>query len=724
MPFIGAAIGAIASFVAGAAATIAASSFFASFVTYAITTAISIGLSYLLSAVMQPSKPAAPEPSDIQQNISQRIKSQRRLHGMAKTGSIMVFAERRAGITYVWHYICEGPVDFIKFELDDEEVTLKSNGYVSSGPKKNRVRLAAFPGYPGATDETDADFFSAFPELDNPDEPFRHMGCAMVLMMCKQVAREDMTDVYPRNLPNLRVVVRRLDVYDPRTDTYGPTNNAALCFLDEVADIYQLDPTSNTDFDLTSWAVFANHCAEEVPLKNGATEPRYRADGIIERDQEPASRMNELAKACNGYPYLDSEMRIAVKKRVTASQEAEMRHDRGDIEAIDIEGGRTREVEWNMGTASYVRPDSFQSENVIWTEPNSLASDGQTIARNELKLMMVQSVTQAQRLLKLKWHEENPRFAGNLTLGPTGLRLFGRNTTLVDLTPEDDTSFLARFDGVQLNPSSMQCTVKYVSIDPTAEEWDTEVDEQSQELDVPDLSQELEDIPLDFTATTQIGEQIGTDFFGGKRYATTAQLSIVGDGGLDIPDFYSQDVRVFTTYVEEEVDTSDGSTYEVTRRTYYSVEYDQDDNIATVSGLQASERSDSQYYVEARNQVPAETFEWQDLGQFTVSVNSTVPDTPVSSSVTDQTGLVAGIDFTAPDDGAVRGYRVYRNTADDFASASLVVTDPASRNTVISTTDTVPAAGVYYYWIVMIDLTGTESTPPTVPTGSPVTVTN
>ncbi|MDX5592585.1 hypothetical protein [Pseudovibrio sp. SPO723] len=719
MPFIGAAIGAIASFVAGAAATIAASSFFASFVTYAITTAISIGLSYLLSAVMQPSKPAAPDPSDIQQNIRQRVKSQRRLHGTTKTGSVLVFAEKRAGITYVWHYICEGPVDFIKFELDDEEVTLKSNGYVSSGPKKNRVRLVAFPGVPGATDETDADFFNAFPELNDPAKPFRHMGCAMVLQMCKQVAREDMADVYPNNLPKLKVVVRRLDVYDPRTDTYGPTNNAALCFLDEAADIYQLDPTSNTDFDLTSWAVFANHCAEEVPLKNGTTEPRYRADGIIERDQEPASRMNELAKACNGYPYLDSEMRIAVKKRVTASQEAEMRHDRGDIEAIDIEGGRTREVEWNMGTASYVRPDSFQSENVIWTEPNSLASDGQTIARNELKLMMVQSVTQAQRLLKLKWHEENPRFAGNLTLGPTGLRLFGRNTTLVDLTPEDETTFLARFDGVQLNPSSMQCTVKYVSIDPSAEDWDPEVDEQSQELQVPDLSQELEDIPLDFTASYTIGEQIGTGFLGSKIYSATAKIFIVGNSGVDVPEYYSQEVQVYTEYTDDEGEQ---------RATFYPVEYDQDTNTATAevraySSFTGADGSRG-YLVRARNKTPANSWDWQELGQFTVVLSPTVPDAPVSASVTDQTGLVAGIDFTAPDDGAVRGYRVYRNTSDDFASANLVVTDPASRNQVISTTDTVPAAGVYYYWAVMIDLTGTESTPPTAITGSPVTITD
>jgi len=84
---------------------------------------------------------------------------------------------------------------------------------------------------------------------------------------------------YASGLPNVKAVVKGVnDIYDPRTETSGWSDNPALCILDYLVKSWGLGCTYADDIDEASFIAAANICDETVSVRVG-TGTGYTTDG-------------------------------------------------------------------------------------------------------------------------------------------------------------------------------------------------------------------------------------------------------------------------------------------------------------------------------------------------------------------------------------------------------------------------------------------------------------
>ena len=93
------------------------------------------------------------------------------------------------------------------------------------------------------------------------------------------VRLEFSTDAYPQGIPNIKAVVKGVkDIYDPRTDTTGYTDNWALCMRDYLVKSYGLRCTAD-DINDDYFIAAANVSDESVQVLAG-TGTGYVTDGL------------------------------------------------------------------------------------------------------------------------------------------------------------------------------------------------------------------------------------------------------------------------------------------------------------------------------------------------------------------------------------------------------------------------------------------------------------
>jgi hypothetical protein len=111
-------------------------------------------------------------------------------------------------------------------------------------------------------------------------------------------------DVFPGGIPNITVDLEgKDDIWDPRTQTAGYSENPALCLAD-----YMANPTwgigtriGQTDgIDELSLIEAANICDEAVPLAGGGFEPRYTCNGVITLSEVPKTIIEGLLSSFAG----------------------------------------------------------------------------------------------------------------------------------------------------------------------------------------------------------------------------------------------------------------------------------------------------------------------------------------------------------------------------------------------------------------------------------------
>ncbi len=109
-------------------------------------------------------------------------------------------------------------------------------------------------------------------------------------------------NVFSGGIPNISVVVKGKQVYDPRDETYKYTTNAALCLLDFML-LSESDGglgATLEDMNIESFIEAANDCDTPVPLDAGGTEPQYAVNGAIDLNIEPQTAIDELTAAMAG----------------------------------------------------------------------------------------------------------------------------------------------------------------------------------------------------------------------------------------------------------------------------------------------------------------------------------------------------------------------------------------------------------------------------------------
>jgi len=630
-------------------------------------------------------KPAAQQPSDVQANIRQEIFPRRRLYGTYLSGSGIVFGFRRGEKTYILHYICEGPIKgFVSFRLDRKPVTLDGDGFVTDAQYqyggRSRVQILHTLGL--MSDEPFQEILDAFPELNDPLKPFRHRGCAMVLQIIEQVPFEHIQDVYPNNLPALQVVVEGLnDIYDPRTDTSGHTDNAGLCLLAECMNVYGLTTADTEEIDFEAFASFADHCDEDVSLKAGGTEKRYRCSGVVTLDAENENRINAIASVCNADVFIDPEGRISVRQRLRTDTGIALREKNGDHLSIQIEDGRGLQKKFNRVNATYTDPNlNWKANEVSWRHAGMIAEDGQEYPQ-ALNIVLCPSPTQAMRLAKLALFESNPEFAGSLTSGPQALELLADPVFTLDLSPENELERTALAIGaIEFDPESAVVSCSFLVPFEGATDWEPATDEQEEVEIPPELPAYVDDIPLDVSATVELL----------ANSAPVIRFEWDAADGYTLPDSYAQQVEVSPA---GEDDWSPAQVHQFGHRTA---------RFGPVADGGA-------YDWRIRNVAAGKTFDWQmSSSPVTVLVDAAAPGALSS------TGKSAGstsitLTFTAPNSANYRGVNIYRASLPSISAApGIYQVSHGAPSAASSWTNSGLAPGYYSYWGKPINISGVE----------------
>ncbi len=106
--------------------------------------------------------------------------------------------------------------------------------------------------------------------------------------------------LFTQGLPNMWRVVRGKKLYDLRTGTTAFSDNAALAVAAWLNDAKYGRGISYDDMDLDALEASANVCDETVPLKEGGTEKRFTANGVLSSDTPFVDNLEKLLSASVG----------------------------------------------------------------------------------------------------------------------------------------------------------------------------------------------------------------------------------------------------------------------------------------------------------------------------------------------------------------------------------------------------------------------------------------
>jgi len=138
---------------------------------------------------------------------------------------------------------------------------------------------------------------SALPDKWNENHRLR--GCAAIRLRLTYDQ-----DAFPGGIPNITVDLEgKDDIWDPRTQTAGYSENPALCLAD-----YMANPTwgigarigEPDGIDEMSLVEAANICDEAVPLAGGGSEPRYACNGVITLSEVPKTIIEGMLSSFAG----------------------------------------------------------------------------------------------------------------------------------------------------------------------------------------------------------------------------------------------------------------------------------------------------------------------------------------------------------------------------------------------------------------------------------------
>lgn len=265
------------------------------------------------------------------------------------------------------------------------------------------------------------------------------------------VVRYQISDkVWKSGRPRFQWIGRGAKLYDPRKDstvtggsgshrwgepsTYEFSDNARLGHYNYIRGIwnYQSDPPqiiigpgrSAEEAPPELVIADANVCDEDVALKAGGTEKRYRAGGIISAAERWIDIEEHFAAAMGGQ-LVERAGAIGVDPGVAKVVEFEF--DDGDLLAkqpmrYQAKVGRSKLT--NSVIARYVEPALLYGQNSapIRRSLEDIAEDGE--ARDEtIDLVLVQSGTQAQRCAEIKRRRGRLQPNAIIPLGPRAMRL-------------------------------------------------------------------------------------------------------------------------------------------------------------------------------------------------------------------------------------------------------------------------------------------------------------
>ena len=641
----------------------------------------------LAAQAFAPKTPEAPKPEDGKYNLKQSVPPLTYVLGRNKKGGDYAFLEERAGIAYHVTVLAAHHIhSFVRHYLHDEAVTLRSDGYVTSpshfvltddGYLSDAVQIFTRDGDAAST--AYAHLVAAFPSIWTTSH--RGDGLATVAMNVRSVAAEDLQSTFPNGMPLHTAIIEGHDeIYDPRTDTYGYTENIALHRLwhltSPVGGKLTLD-----DMYLPDWQVAADVCDETVTNRSGGSEPRYHGGFWFRADNDPVEVGRIMDQAADMVIYERPDGLIGVHSGAYVAPD--IRLTENDLLSVNYNPNKNKASTVLAVRGRYTDPEKGYNtaDAAIYGLPYPSEDERTKTVENQA----VQRHNHISRLQVLAYTRAN--------------------------APQ--VSVKAHFDPAKNVPYRRFVTVH---LPPKLDEAVVEI------IGQPKVSLRAMTIEFD-----------GIVVPGAALYAFDAATQ-EGIPGANVEPVLPEDVPVpdITSITIETEDVGGGSTaaygsavFAFQNDTFqYQVEWE-----PTAGGTKQSVLGDSgqltvrtgfladgvDYQFRTRTWSAGTQSEWSDYVVLTATADPTAPGDVSGVTGTGGAGQVS-IGWTAPNSANYVGTRIYLSVTNDFDTAVISATEYGAPNATDSRTISGLTAGTVYGWCVAINGSGVEADP--VPTGA------
>lgn len=478
-----------------------------------------MALSYASSLLA--GSPSLPRPNDGKQAKREPIPVRITGVGQARFAGATMLYEEKDGVAYVVNALHDGKITSIEqIYLNDDLVTL-TDGIVDEGSDgrygQDKIRITTRLGL--ATETAHAAIVSALSPIWSNNH--RGDGIASLGMICGKVAAEDYSRIYPNQLPQPSVVMKMSACWDPRDsaqayddpDTWTWTENPALQLL-----FYLTSPLGKGEDvvtrilpELDSWKRAANICDEEVALKGGGTEPRYRAGGIWQHNNNPSDVIGTILATFDGWmgETGTGAFKVFAGQYYPPTVSIAANHITGfHVQRFTPDESAVNEIAFSYTSRAH---KWAEVQGQSWRDEADISARGKTrtITSN---LTWVFSHSQCRRLAKREMHRATSSARGSVRTDLAGFQALGER--YIALTLPDIPSlgtFAAQVSNVQIDCENNALSFDWVMVDETIDDWDEDAEEGDPPPELDEVistgsNSAVTAAPTDVEATGGVGE--------------------------------------------------------------------------------------------------------------------------------------------------------------------------------------------------------------------------
>ncbi len=392
-----------------------------------------------------------PKPEDVQSSIKSSTSPRMRHYGRVKTSGVWVFGDSVSGALHKVIALGTGLLDAIEeVWIDDHLVTRDANGWVTSAPYfddgDSYARVQVRLGLP--TETHYSDLTAKFPEWDSSH---RGDGVSSLYAYQAPVDSEKFSRFFPRVTETLyRVVARGARIYNLGTATTVWSDNAANVIRDYMthADGMRL-PASlvTTPNAATGWLAAYNVANENVSLKAGGTEKRYRLWGSYSLGERPADVLSRMLASCDGRLLPTPDGGIYLEPGQPAPVDIPVLNADAIVGVSGVARGRNVLTSANVIRSTYtsVNHDYEATDADQWMDAADVSLRGEI--PTDAPFVMSPSHAQCRRLMKITAFRSNPSWVGSFSCNLRGLAAFGKRYVQIDFPAYgiDEVFEIARF---------------------------------------------------------------------------------------------------------------------------------------------------------------------------------------------------------------------------------------------------------------------------------------
>lgn len=328
-----------------------------------------------------------------------------------------------------------------------------------------------------------------YPERYKSTDGWR--GRTVLWMRLDAGSNDDRAQRWPSTPPLVEMDAQWSKVYDEReaghdiddATTWEPTDNQGLILLDVLLNnpvrTYQ---TLNLNLPSFGWA--ADVADETVPLKSGGTEPRYRAAGtIVFSEGVELEDMLEPILMAGASKLTRIGGKLAV---IPATLKTPADTVTSVIDSLKVDWLKPSKELPTRILGSYISPARGYEDADLppYEIPGAQAADGGVVKTRSLKLSMVESPTQAQRLIKITAYDARRQKMISTTLPPSNINLISGSEATVDF-PTEYAAINADYEIISITPQidvssegvTLRSTVEMLIVDDLGLSWVPATDE-------------------------------------------------------------------------------------------------------------------------------------------------------------------------------------------------------------------------------------------------------